>query len=103
MEKIPDEYILRLENLNKMKAQQSHYLWICLDFKIVVTKMTLHAKLVYWSAVVVPNFRFLCIVSDAHAYVNSTTATPYIVWQLKTAKVVLRNHYQILFTLKKFC
>lgn len=41
------------------------YLWISFNFKVVITKMTLHAKSVNWSWVIVSYFLFFCIVTHS--------------------------------------
>ena len=68
-----------------------------MDFKVVIAQVTFHAELVDWRGVIVPNFRLLCIVSDTHTYVNSTTTAPDVVRQLKT-----EIHENISFILKSF-
>lgn len=60
------------------------YTWISLYFKMVVTQMAFHPKLIHWSAVVHANLLLLRIISDPHTNVVLTAIAPDVVWHLKS-------------------
>ena len=60
-----------------------NYLWICLDFKIVGTQMTLHPKLIDRGTIVHSSFRLLSIITDSHTDVIVTATTPDVIRHLK--------------------
>ena len=59
------------------------YRWICLYFKVVVTQMAFHAKLINWRCVVHSNLRLFRIVSNAHCNVTVAAFTPDVIRHLK--------------------
>ena len=60
------------------------YAWISFDFKMIITQVTLHSKLVNRCSVVHPNLGLLSIVSDPHPNVVVAAIAPDVVRHLKT-------------------
>ena len=73
------------------------YRWVCLYFKVIVTKMTLHAELINRSCVVHADLRLLCIISNAHCNMFVAAFTPDVIWHLKPSQT--KNTFLYLTTL----
>ena len=59
------------------------YLWICLNLKIVGTKVAFHPELVYWGSVVHARLGLLSIITYSHSNMTVATTTPDVVRHLK--------------------
>ena len=87
------------------------YLWVRLNFNVIITQMTLHSKIDNWCTVILANRFFLCVISNTYLYArvnNSTTCiqvffkgtlshmiiatkAPNVVRQLKSIELSLRE------------
>ena len=71
-----------------------NHLGVCLDFKVVVTQMALHAELVDGGGVVIANLAFFRIVTHTHANVAVASPTPNVVRHLEP--VTTNRHFYVL-------